>query len=441
MADFLFYLVKASICSFVFYSFYYIFLRKVSYFTTNRFYLVVSIIASFILPVLHLDFNFISPEISENSFLPELSANNFISDEMGAAKIVEKHFATIDFLAIVYFIGFAIMMLKILTDLVKLFLLVHKSTTIKSCRNILVLADDYKTAFSFFHFIFLDKKRYLENKISGLIIEHEKVHSKQLHSFDLVLAEFYAALLWFNPFAFFHRNSIKVNHEYLADFQVLKSGNCIPEYLSTLANEAFASQMIGLSSNFNCSIKKRLIMIRKNKTSVKHFEIYLFVLPLLCLLIYAFSGAKCKSNLITANLVAINLDDTVPSIYPVDIKNVKKTSGYGYRIHPIYKTKQFHPGIDIETFMGEKVMSTARGIVVIAEISDKGYGNRIVIKHSNVYSTSYCHLKSFAVKVGDKTDKGQVIGYVGNTGLCTGVHLHYEVIKNEIKVDPKDYFK
>jgi len=440
MADFLYYLIKASICSIVFYSFYYIFLRKGKYFLANRFYLVGSIIASLILPVLHLNFNFFSFEIKENNFLPYLSMNNFLSDGMGASTIVEKHFTLTDFLTIVYFTGLALMILRLIFDLTRLFVLAHKNSKVKSGRNLFVLIEGNKTSFSFFHLIFFDKKRYLEDKISKLIIEHEKVHSKQLHSLDLLAAEFYIALLWFNPFAFFHRNSVKVNHEYLADSDILKKENCISEYLGTLANEVFNSQIIGLSSNFNCSIKKRLIMITKINSSKHSKYRFLLLLPLLAIMLYL--SAKPVNYRFKQPLSQVQ-SASVPSICPIKDKDIVSTSGFGWRTHPITKKKDFHQGIDLKATEGTPILATADGVIVKREFIEegKGYGRVIVIKHDNIYSTVYAQLSEFKVNIGDKVKQGDVIGLVGHSGLSTGPHLHYEVLKEGKNVDPKDYFK
>jgi hypothetical protein len=354
--------------------------------------------------------------------------NNFLSDYNSSAKIIEKHFTAIDFLLVVYFVGFSIMMVKMLTDLVKLFLLVHSNSIIKSGRNKFVLIDENKTAFSFFHLIFLDKKRYVEDDVPKLIVEHEKVHSKQLHSLDLIASEF------------FHRNSIKVNHEYLADFQVLKTGNCIPEYLNTLANEVFSTQLIGLSSNFNCSIKKRIIMITKINSSKHSKYRFLLILPVLAIMLYVsakpvISGFKQPAT----QVQSIN----VPSTCPINEKNIIITSGFGWRIHPITKKKQFHQAIDIAAKEGTPVLASADGIIVKREFIEegKGYGRVIIIKHDNTYSTVYAQLSEFKVNLGDKVKQGDVIGLVGHSGISTGPHLHYEVLKDGKNVDPKDYFK
>ena len=135
----------------------------------------------------------------------------------------------------------------------------------------------------------------------------------------------------------------------------------------------------------------------------------------------------------------------VPAIQPIDNDDLKRTaSGWGFRIHPIYKIRKFHYGIDFTAKTGTQIYSTGKGTIqyVIPESNkaSKGYGNLIIINHGYGYRTLYAHMDKFKVKVGDEVERGDVIGFVGNTGLSTGPHLHYEVIQNGRKVNPINYF-
>jgi len=129
---------------------------------------------------------------------------------------------------------------------------------------------------------------------------------------------------------------------------------------------------------------------------------------------------------------------SVPAIRP--IKNMKQiTSGFGYRYHPILKTLRKHTGVDIAAERGTPVYATADGVVEEEE-GTSGYGIVVVINHGYSYKTLYAHLSKKVVKVGKRVKRGELIGYVGNTGLSVGPHLHYEVIKNGEKVNPIHYF-
>ena len=128
----------------------------------------------------------------------------------------------------------------------------------------------------------------------------------------------------------------------------------------------------------------------------------------------------------------------IPAIRP--LKNMYSiTSGFGRRYHPILKQLRAHTGVDITAPKGTPVYATADG-TVSGENPGSGYGIAVVINHGYSYQTLYAHLSKKAVRPGQKVKRGQVIGYVGATGLASGSHLHYEVIKNGQRVNPVYYF-
>jgi murein DD-endopeptidase MepM/ murein hydrolase activator NlpD len=169
-------------------------------------------------------------------------------------------------------------------------------------------------------------------------------------------------------------------------------------------------------------------MITKHKTSKLFTSLQLLLIPSICFLLMAFS----------TKLRLKNDSQGQPSISPVELARVTNFMGYGNCINPKTNKKDFHFGIDFQMEEGEPVMSTETG-TVIESLNDKTKGNYVVIKHSEIYSTEYYHLKNSSVKKGDKLNKGQVIGYVGHSGIAEGDHLHYEVHKQGKHVNPKDY--
>jgi len=134
----------------------------------------------------------------------------------------------------------------------------------------------------------------------------------------------------------------------------------------------------------------------------------------------------------------------IPAIQPIDNKDLKRTaSGWGWRVHPIYNIKKFHYGLDFTAPIGTPIYATGDGIIEYSILStdklSRGYGNLIIIDHGYGYKTLYAHLSRFNIKKGDKIERGKIIGYVGSSGLSTGPHLHYEVIKDGKKVNPINY--
>ena len=133
-----------------------------------------------------------------------------------------------------------------------------------------------------------------------------------------------------------------------------------------------------------------------------------------------------------------SIHTSIPAISPV--KNPTVISGFGMRYHPVYKILRMHTGIDIIGKKGTPIYATADGVVVTNPEGYSGYGITVVINHGRGYQTLYAHLSKTNVKIGQKVKRGEVIGFMGSTGLSVGVHLHYEVIKNGQKINPIHYF-
>ena len=133
---------------------------------------------------------------------------------------------------------------------------------------------------------------------------------------------------------------------------------------------------------------------------------------------------------------------SIPAIMPINHKDLFHTisSNFGWRTHPIYKTQQFHPGMDFAYPQGTPIYASGDGLIETADDMAQGYGNHVVINHGFGYQTLYGHMRKIAVHANQKVNRGQLIGYVGSTGLSTGPHLHYEVIKNGEKVNPINYY-
>lgn len=140
--------------------------------------------------------------------------------------------------------------------------------------------------------------------------------------------------------------------------------------------------------------------------------------------------AKNKEKLLAA----------MPAIQPIENKDMRRiSSGFGRRYHPILKMSRMHSGIDFASNMGANIYATADGVIKTTA-TGQGYGRLVVIDHGFGYETRYAHLSKIKVRAGQKVTRGQVIGLVGNSGLSTGPHVHYEIRKNGTPVDPINYF-
>lgn len=126
-----------------------------------------------------------------------------------------------------------------------------------------------------------------------------------------------------------------------------------------------------------------------------------------------------------------------PIIFPIKTPE-RISSGFGWRRHPIRKVRQFHTGIDIPKVKGTPVYATGNGVIVRKSYGS-GYGNFVEIQHAGDFQTLYAHLSKTMVNVGDSVNIAQQIGCVGNTGVSTGSHLHYEVRKGKRFLNPKEW--
>lgn len=134
---------------------------------------------------------------------------------------------------------------------------------------------------------------------------------------------------------------------------------------------------------------------------------------------------------------------SIPSIIPIADKNLTRlSSGYGYRIDPVYHVRKMHAGIDFTSPTGSPIHCSGDGVVEKKGYSTGGYGNEIIVNHGFGYKSHYAHLSSFSdnLREGQKVKRGEIIGFVGSTGKSTAPHLHYEIIKNGNKIDPINFF-
>lgn len=143
-----------------------------------------------------------------------------------------------------------------------------------------------------------------------------------------------------------------------------------------------------------------------------------------------FDMAKDKANMLAS----------IPAIVPLAKGNERLISGFGPRIHPVYKTLRPHTGVDFAAPTGVPIYATGNGVITRAERNRHGYGIMVQINHGYGYETLYGHMSKLNVKVGQEVVRGEVIGYVGSTGVSTAPHLHYEVHRNNVKVNPVNYF-
>ena len=422
MNSLLIYFIELNIAFATLYSIYYFIIKPLTFHWVNRILLLSFIPLSFILPKINIDLGSMAPnEILIPKFEEVISIHTL---QIAENNLSQHQFSFEGLLYIIYAAGVLLYTVKLVSSISKLIKIKTYSETIQSDNFSIILAN-IPSVFSFFNMIFLPKGQLSESE--NAIIEHEKVHYRLFHTVDLILTEIFIALLWFNPFVYFYRKSIKSVHEYQVDEKVINSGIKKSYYLQLiLSNISRNKNIVSLYNYFNyLTIRKRVNMITKRKSHKLQLFRYLLFIPVLIVMSLTSTDSFYKDK---------------PDIYPIKKGEFSKiTQEFGREFkHPITKAVTIHGGLDFSADEGISVLSTAGGEVLSAN-TEEGWGNLIVIDHGSGFETWYAHLSGFAVKKGDKVKKGQKIGFVGNTGYSTGPHLHYEVRLNNQRVNPLDY--
>jgi murein DD-endopeptidase MepM/ murein hydrolase activator NlpD len=132
---------------------------------------------------------------------------------------------------------------------------------------------------------------------------------------------------------------------------------------------------------------------------------------------------------------------SIPAIQPVSNKDMTRmASGYGYRTDPFTKVRKFHYGMDFTAPRGSPIYASGDGTVIRADNTSTGYGNHIRIDHGYGYVSLYAHLYKYNVRANQKVKRGDLIGFVGSTGRSEAPHLHYEVFKDDERINPINFY-
>ncbi|MFD2566397.1 M56 family metallopeptidase [Pseudotenacibaculum haliotis] len=283
------YIVQVILFQLLFLVVYDLFLSKETFFKKNRLYLISSVLISFVLPFLKFSSfkNTISEEYS--IVLPEivLSPQNVIENtSLGKILIEENH---ISYLEIIFYIGASI---SLVLFLIKLFKLVKYITLYRSKTERIVTIPETNIAFSFFNYIFLGENISLDKKKE--IIEHELVHIKQKHSLDLLFFEVLRIVMWFNPLVYTYQKRITLVHEYLSDSALIEKQQK-DTYINHILTSFFDVENVSFVNQFykHSFIKKRIMMMTKEKSKRMNLWKYILILPLvLSMIIYS----SCAQN-------------------------------------------------------------------------------------------------------------------------------------------------
>lgn len=449
-SNFLLYLLQSSVVFTLLFGMYRIFVSGLTFHKVNRAILLSLPLLSLLLPL--IDITGLIQQINTQSLvspLPQLMLEPegapffeiVTNHEISEAGSWLHHLDFVQLLLSIYLAGVVFVLVRSLISTKQILGIKHKAKKHRYNGHELLLTN-LSSTFSYFHWIFVPESE-VEN-INHMVLQHEVAHIKHRHTLDLVFAQLYTAMFWFNPIAATYRKTLKALHEYQADAHVLKMEIKKSDYLGLiLDNINRAKGYHSLSYFNNLIIKKRIDMITKNQ-SKKHYSLaYAFLLFGVVAIILGFNvpdAAPPQLPNVQSGTEMIQVEP--PSIFPLQKYDPNTITGvFGQQVRQP-KTRKIivHQGVDIRAPKGTPVLATADGTIAKAEL-DGNWGNLVIINHTDGFQTWYAHLDGFATEANFSIKKGDVIGYVGTTGLSSGYHLHYEVRKNQQHLDPSDFFK
>lgn len=447
MTDFILYMAQSSMVFICLFCLYKVLFNKVTFHHLNRGILVAIPLIALLAPWTYLiipttPVPMVQVTTTFNEFVVE--SGKTISQTFTESAVTSSFIVT----GLIYSYGLVCLLLfgKMMHS-IWLVVRLKKQSATKKREGYQLVASHLPQAFSFFNWIFIPHSLTKEN--DSLIIEHEKAHIRLGHSLDIFLSEVYIILFWFNPLVYAYRKSLKSIHEYQADAWVLKGDVKTSSYLQALLQNIEVQTTHNLYTYFNQSlIKKRIDMITKRPTRKSYKFTYVLFLASIVFISAAFTKPRLVSDLLATAAIpqltntAAVIKHRPPSLFPVKNGNKQDITSFYGKVHRKPQSNKLlkHQGIDIRATIGTPVLATADGIVVKAS-DDKGWGNLVIINHENNYQTRYAHLKGFATQAKKAVKKGDIIGYVGNTGLSFGPHLHYEVRLNDKTLNPLNFIK
>lgn len=484
MSSVILYLFETSVVLTVLYGFYILLLKKLTFFNFNRYFLLGIFTLSFIVPLSKFDLSSWKAEVineplerlgeirilyygaieqsSNEGLINTINDNKLATNPSLAKEDTMKKDLVISIFLIIYCIGLIAIFFRCIGTFFWIMKLKLSNPQV-IIQGVNVVKVPIKVApFSFMNYAFIQEASIGSNEINQ-ILAHEKIHIEQRHSFDLLFVQALAAFLWFNPIVWTLIKSLKTTHEYIADNEIIGGGFSLVEYQTLLLKQLINNNNHGLVHHFNLSfIKKRIAMMKmkesgwagKLKVMITLFTIVVFSLVIiqcnsiiddkLTAPIITKENVKPISEPVKSISITPAQDTAIPGRKPLDETDIKRlSSAFGMRMHPVLKVEKMHLGVDFLADMDKPVYATADGTIDKIQSSDpgEGYGNLVTIRHSNGISTNYAHLSGFNnIEEGQEVKMGDIIGFVGSSGKSNEPHLHYEVLVNNKRVNPADYF-
>ena len=309
------YLIESTVCLSVLFAVYWFFLRRDTFFQVNRFYLMAMILFSILVPLLPIHLSTTGPTATLIILLDPV-----LVTPVKVQHTLLEHLQWIEIAAIVYLTGALIFLLRFGLQLFQLYRITRQFGIKINHGQKVVFVDRGYSPFSFFNLVFINEKMISSGSLST-ILEHEKIHIRQFHTVDMILAELATIIQWFNPVIWLAGREMKTIHEYLADEGVLKTGISRTQYQQMILDETMGIQVNNLANNFNVSLlKKRFHMMTKSKSGTWAKSKMLIALPAMVALLFLLSASSITGTSDNGNNEIIQIKPafiTPPETVPV----------------------------------------------------------------------------------------------------------------------------
>lgn len=286
MPDFFVVLLKINIVLLLFGATYCLVLRRLTFYTLNRFFLAFGILFATIYPFIDLTDFFLNQKNEAVAFVPQLNQK--------VSEMVPSDFIAINWqvIMVVFYLGVAFMAFRLIVQFVSLYKMHRKSKPGYVANHQVRILDEPVSPFSFWQTVYINPALHKKTELDT-ILAHENVHVKQWHSLDIILAELSVVFYWFNPGVWLMKKAVKENLEFITDQKILNKGVDRKVYQYSLLDVGNLTPAVEIVNNFNLSdLKKRIKMMNSKRSSKLTLSRYLFVLPVLLLTTLAFTVSK-----------------------------------------------------------------------------------------------------------------------------------------------------
>lgn len=431
------YFIQSGLILTLFYVVYRFLFVRFTFFQQNRFFLLGGIFSSLFLPFIPLNF---APEKTEYIYLSRLPLGvDSLGNSSPSGWFIISTWDWRDWAFGIYLMGVILFCILFCVQLIQIIRILRNGKRTKKEGLNLVFTDKPVSPFSFFSFIVFNPKLVSESQMKH-VLTHEKIHIRQGHQIDVMLAEFLKIFFWFNPISWLYGKEIRTNLEFIADNRSLRLGVDKKSYLLSLVTICQQSSDSRLVNNFSKKlIQHRIKMLNKMKTNHQILIVYFLILPVLFLASIALSAQIQSQNPKIKQVIVITEDGVEKSQVEVRLKNEKGESAVVDSA-----LVQVIPG-DLSHYQSEAIrlnenegLITNPGIIERVDVSTQNGKNTVIITYKN-------HLPNDTIEIPDvnsipRTEftpkviyKGQILDLTKDLSDLEGLHIELDSLRNVLK--------